>query len=352
MKKTLAIVVLMLILCSTLVACSTTVKTKQNIRWENETLTYAISLANFETSVTNSNGVFYKDVLGYGEQDPNNESKDQIVPQALTGSYVINIAVSGENCTVTTNQTMDATYNKEDVTLDTSNAGELLVTSTDSTVTLRSITKTSVTFVNTTQVPTSSTTEVNGYYIGKVQQNWSNYKVETQYSAIKKGMEATVTVNGESTTHKLEDSNIIDANQILTYLRSYDKTSTSFQSYDKVSIYDPYTNNLQQLTFSYVHAQNTLVEHTYADQTEKSFVPVAINNVNVLIGGIPYMTQLNLPDLTEERLDYKGTTVSIDAIIPKYTTLRFRVGYVTFDLTGYLTDAMVDAIKVQTTSAE
>ena len=62
--------------------------------------------------------------------------------------------------------------------------------------------------------------------------------------------------------------------------------------------------------------------------------------------GLPFMTQVNLPNLTSQQLDQINTSV-VSSTVAKHTICRFRVGFVSYQLTEYLDDAMVDAIQVK-----
>jgi hypothetical protein len=50
--------------------------------------------------------------------------------------------------------------------------------------------------------------------------------------------------------------------------------------------------------------------------------------------------------LTSQQLDQINTSV-VSSTVAKHTICRFRVGFVSYQLTGYLNDAMVDAIQVK-----
>ena len=68
--------------------------------------------------------------------------------------------------------------------------------------------------------------------------------------------------------------------------------------------------------------------------------------LDLALDGMAFMTQVSLPDMTANGLDRIGTNVP-NVYFPMHTIYRFRVGFVSYELTGYLTDDMVNTIKVK-----
>ncbi len=345
MKKRIALLVLMILAISTLlVACGNTAVTDKKTRWTSgESLTFDISLADFSTKEsTNAENHYYKDVLYAGELDPT--LNDRIVPTAVSGTYVVTLTLSDDlsECTVDTVQTLFSTYPKDTVTLDVEGEHKAKVTKddTDNTITIQSVTNTSVTFKNSpAQTPIRSSTTVNGFYIGKEMQEWSSYTVETTYSTYKKGMIAKVKLNGgQEEDYKIKGSAIIDGNQILTYVRSFEKTSTSFQDQPTVIAYDPLTNTQATMNFVYTHQQNAWIEHNGQKVCTK------LNRVDVLLNGNHFVQQLNVPDLKKKGLDLVAIG---DTPFANHTQLRFRSGFLSYELKDFLTDAIVDELDVE-----
>ena len=349
MKKTFALLLLLVLTVGLLVGCTQASPTDKKIRWENdETWTYNIGLISAQ-SLETTNGTFYKDFLYSGEINPTNGEMDRLVPTALTGTYVITLTVdvAKELATVVTTQTMQATYPLDSIAnLATFEEAELVVAQDESSVTLSSTTETEVVFKNNTaQTPVSSSTKVNGFYVGKQNQSVSKYEVKTEYETRGKKMYAKITKDGTTVETELASTSVIDNNQVLTYLRSFDKTSTSFQDSPAILVFDPLTATSKKLSFVYTDQQNFLLEHTFAGDTESNQVATKVNRLDLLLDGTAFMTQVNLPNLTEKGLDQISSTEVFGAYSAKHTIIRFRVGFVCYQLTGYLTDDMVNAIN-------
>lgn len=349
MKKTFALLLLLVLTVGLLVGCNQVSSTEKKVRWENnETWTYDISLLSSE-SLTTTDGTYRQDFLYSGETNPVSGELDRIVPEVLTGTYIVTLSVDTKNelTTVSTTQTMFATYSTNYLgDLTPFETAELVVEKDNSSVTLKSTTETQVVFKNNTaQTPVSAHTKVNGFYIGKQNQSVSQYEVSTTYEVGSKNTVIQITKNGETAETTVSGNNIIDTNQVLTYIRSYDKTSTSFQDSPSVMVFDPLTATTRKMTFVYTEEQNFLLKHTFAGDTESTPVATKVNRLDVLLDGMAFMTQTNLPDLTEKGLDKISSGEVIGVYAPKHTICRFRVGFVSYQLTGYLTDAMVKAIQ-------
>ena len=347
MKKTLALVLLLILAMGVFAACNQVQPTERKTRWgENETWTYNISLLN--TNASNINGAdYYRDFLATGETNPFNGNLDRIVPNDLTGTYVVTISqdIAKDTTTVSTTQTMIATYDA--IMVDTSKLDKsVIVEQKDETITLKSTQETSVTFKNGTQLPVSSSTKANGFYIGKQNQSTSQYEISTEYKVSGKKVVATVTNGDKKEEVTLSNTNVIDTNQVLMYARSFDKTATSFQDNPQVMVFDPLTKSSKRLTMSYTATQNVLVEHQFADASESASVATQMPRLDLALDGMAFMTQVSLPDMTANSLDRIGTNVP-NVYFPMHTIYRFRVGFVSYELTSYLTDDMVNTIKVK-----
>lgn len=347
MKKTLALVLLLILAMGVFAACNQVQPTERKTRWgESETWTYNISLLN--TNASNINGAdYYRDFLATGETNPFNGNLDRIVPNNLTGIYVVTISqdIAKDTTTVTTTQTMLATYDA--IMVDASRLDKSVIEEQkDETITLKSTQETSVTFKNGTQLPVSSFTKANGFYIGKQNQSMSQYEISTEYKVSGKKVVATVTNGDKKEEVTLPNTNVIDTNQVLLYVRSFDKTATSFQDSPQVMVFDPLTKSSKRLTTSYTATQNVLVEHQFADASESASVATQMPRLDLALDGMAFMTQVSLPDMTANGLDRIGTNVP-NVYFPMHTIYRFRVGFVSYELTSYLTDDMVNTIKVK-----
>lgn len=345
MKKIIALALLLVLTLGVFAACSSVATTEKKVRWNTtESWTYDISLCDFNSSMSTTSGTYYRDFLYSGELNPLGDQLDRIAPTSLSGTYTITLSTANDRTTITTTQTMFATYEKD--VIDTDKLADYIDSQTDTHYTLKSTTDTEVVFeTGVAQTPVSSSTTANGFYVGKQYQGASKYSVQTTYNVDKKSTTATTTLDGgEPITTEISATNVIDNNQVLTYIRSFDKTNSGFQDSPNVMVFDPLTQTTKKMSFVYNASQRFLLEHTFEGATESAQVPTIVNRLDVLMDGMSFMTQVNLPDLTEKGLDRIGTDV-MGEYIPQHTILRFRVGFVSYQLTDYVTDAIATAIR-------
>lgn len=345
MKKIIALALLLVLTLGVFAACSSVATTEKKVRWEdNESWSYDISLCDFNSSMSTTSGTYYRDFLYSGELNPLGDQLDRIAPTDLSGTYTITLSTANDRTTITTTQTMFATYEKE--TIDTDKLEDYIDSQTDTHYTLKSTTDTEVVFLTgVAQTPVSSSTTANGFYVGKQYQGASKYSVQTTYNVGKKSTTATTTIDGgEPITTEISATNVIDNNQVLTYIRSFDKKTSGFQDSPNVMVFDPLTQTTKKMSFVYNASQRFCLEHTFDGATKSEQVPTIVNRLDVLMDGMSFMTQVNLPDLTEKGLDRIGTDV-MGEYIPQHTILRFRVGFVSYQLTDYVTDAIATAIR-------
>lgn len=359
MKRKLAFLTLLLLALSVaLTACNQVVPTDIKIRWDKggEDHTFEISLADFDNEISfksyeYNKSTYYKDVI------VNNEvfsTLDEIRPSNATGTYKLSITPSPdgeEYCDVNATQVLYVQYL-------VSNLGEnglpselqsYVVSGDDNPfddsadhVTLKSTTTTKVQFANIpSQQPISSSTEVNGFYLGKTFKGVSHYKVSTVYDFDGKTPTATVTLNdGDAVEYQLPKNSagkIIDSNQILVYLRSFEKTSTSFQDSPSIYVFDPYTHLTQTASFGFTYEQNLILHDSTRSDDNELYTKLSV--VGVAVGGHAFIVAENLPArLNALDLDKRANGDS------KYTTVRFRVGYLAYEVAGY-DDAIWEGLK-------
>ena len=351
MKKILALVLLLILTVGVFAACNQVQPTEKKVRWENsETWVYDISLADFSTSLTTTNGTYYKNFLYSGETSPFSGEFDRIVPNALTGSYVVNVSVDVAKgvTTVTSTQTMFATYPTASLDLDL--LADRVEAESGDNVTLKSVVETTVVFKNgTSQTPVSSHIKEKGFYVGKQHQGVSDYELKTQYTVDSKKTAIKVTNEKDEVVYdeSVKVTNIIDNAQVLMFARSFDKTSTSFQDGARVTVFDATTKTTRTLSFAYTEKQNVLVDHVFAGQTESTQVATSLNRLDILLDGMAFMTQTNIPDLTAKNLDKISAAEVFNTYFPKHTIYSFRVGFASFTLQNYLTDSMVNELQVK-----
>ncbi len=361
MKKYLGLLVLAILVCSVaLSACgNTATATTAKNRWESEKLTFKISLADFAADPESSsvfqsyvyNDVeYFKDRMMSGETAPS--AKDEIIPQNLTGSFVCEIVGGADTATFTTKQTIFARYNPADFTA-VSDMSAARATEEEENgafgnvsttlVTLKSVTETSVKFMDTeatktqkSQQPLESSTTVNGYYMGKQHQGTSSYSVSTVYDIA--NSKATVTIDGKTEERELDVKsgvNFIDANQLWLYVRSLEKHKDNFADSPTTVIYQPYSATTSTASFGFAYESPTYF--TLETATNQLKYHVKTSSVSVYLNGNAFMFTESLPDkLASADLDFMfdgaGTKTS------KYSILCFRSGFTSYTLTSALVE--------------
>lgn len=356
MKKLALLIVLILALSLTLAACNQAEKTGAIPRWSNgEKWTFTISKTDLENSSAQFNGETYLREPIAGGYEWNFEIMDQIVPQNVGGTYTMEIKLSADEreCTYRTVQNLYLQYETDYLQkLPIWNDLKKLVADSDADnplpkhdgwTTLKSVTENSVVFKNeSSQRPLSSENHVDGFYLGKIQQNISKYDMFTNYDWGKN--EVTVKINGEESkrTVKPGSVNLIDANQILLYARSLEKTGAKFQDSPKVQIYMPYTGTLTTASFAFTYACKTVLRGNDGQD-----VFAKLNALAVIIDGSALFVQINLPD-TVNKDGANLDTISSGGETPlnRYTTLRFRSGYFSYQLASYKQE-ILDAVRVK-----
>ena len=356
MKRKIALLVfVILVLCLTFTACNQTVATDITTRWETETHVFNISLADFKGDTNGfnyympdgevaENGKYQKDIAFSAEFS----NWDELRPVAVKGKYTINIAPSPDGtayCDVTTKQEMCVAYSETAIPADSellsAKASEEQMkqcqfadTFDSKVVVLYSSTETSVRFENTTsQKPLSSFVKVNGFYAGKAAQKLTKYEISTAYDYSAKRPVATIklkTADGEQESEYKFSRNsagtFIDSNQILVYLRSLNKSSSSFQDNPSKSVFNPYTQTLQTANFGMSYDYNVIL----SDTTQNTTLATSLNVISVAVGNNAFMMQENLPDrLAKKNIDVYSTLSGNGS---KFTTVRFRVGYFAYEI--------------------
>lgn len=364
MKKLSLILLLVLALSVGLTACNRTSATEAVVRWrDGEHYEFNVSKADLNA---NDDSGYAKEYTVRGEANP--DQMDEKVPDDLRGTYTMDIKVKDEICTYTTEMVLVSLYSQEyynslpDEIKDDLKKAKLVLTDaemrtyfgdTASGIALKSTTTTSVQFRNKKdQRPSHSEKEYNGYYLGATKQEVSKSKIVVDYNLDKN--KVSVSVDEAAAVEKdisfNNNVNIIDANQLLLYIRSLEKTENSFQDSPSVQVYDPVYNVVRTASFSMTYTCQTYIEYTHdeiADEgTDETTGPVTTNLkakltcVAAVIDGQVFMVQMNLPSSVNKdaKLDIY-TNPSVD--YNRYTTVRFRTGYKTFELADY--DGLKDA---------
>lgn len=375
MRKKIALLLLLtLALTVVLAACSQPSATKIIPRWaEQESYQYTVSLADFNTSANatypfnlygSHDDPYYKDlVISAGESFTN---ADELRPKAVSGTFTLTV-VRGEDeyDTVTTEQNIAVTYATQDgklllgenSTVEIDAALKKKGTLTDGSITLDSYTKTTVVFSHDAkQAPRSSSTEVRGFYVGRTHQEVSEYTVSTTYDYEGKRPVAKIalTVNGGETT-EIEDTlkgysqgSFIDSNQLFMYARSFDKSAGSFADNPSVAVYNPFNQTRQNANFGFSAATNAMLTNGEDVQLVK------VATVSITVGGMPFMMTMNAPAFKDKLPDlFDAVGNGPDCYLSfgtdpyaKHTPLRFRVGYISYELTSY-DSALWNALTAQ-----
>lgn len=385
MKKRFALLLgVLLVLTAGFAACSQPAATARHMRWDDngETHTYKISLSDFDPSgdklfnsysqkiiIKDSNGASseksitcYKDSpIGNGDMTLISQS-DELRPLAVDGTYTWSIVKNTPNTwKADTHQIVYAQY--ETSKLQSLNCLDKLSAcivsgadnpfeNNDGRTTLRSETISGVVFNNDeNQLPSTSVWEIKGYYIGNQHQGVSEYKYETVYDF--ENRKASVKINGgeaeERTLNIPRNGACIDSAQLLSYIRSLDKSSAAFASTPTVYVYDVTTDTVMTAMMS-LNREFNLILNNHGTQ-----VVASVNAVSATVDGIPFMIQYNLPDVSgrgENGYDWIFPSGSNEKRC-KYTTLKFRSGWLSYELqadSAY--QQVIDAVKYETPSAE
>ena len=154
----------------------------------------------------------------------------------------------------------------------------------------------------------------------------------------------TVTVNGEETTREVKlnaNARFIDANQILTYIRSLEKGSDKMKDNPSVTVYLPASDRTYTATFGFTYSQNCILTMGGKDNYVK------LNSVNCALGSMAFMQTQNLPDtLAGKQIDCISD--GYGGHISRYTVTRFRVGNLSYTLDLDAFDGAADIVTALT----
>ncbi|MCM1533513.1 MAG: hypothetical protein NC099_02550 [Corallococcus sp.] len=350
MKKRFALILGVIMAAALCLSACSNPTTTVTARWSgDESLAFNIELADFTDdtvnigfkSETHEKEDYCKDTLVSSLESVIFYSTDEVRPVKASGQYVYNLThPTTTECELNTKQTLYVQYREEYITalycyedlkqfIVAPDAADNPFVNHEGLITLCSVTETSVVFGNdSTQAPSKSSTKVHGFYLGKLHQGITDYEVSAEYNL--SGKSVTVKMDDEEpTVYKLSSSNVIDANQILLYVRSLGKTADDFQNTPTVSVFNPYRQDTVTASFTLNRETNIILNNG-------GNCYVKLNAVNVVVNGYPYMVQYNVPDsLAEKSLDLDGNAISIGSRTSKYSTLRFRVGNFSYELVSH-----------------
>lgn len=366
MKKKIALLLGVLVLMTFVFAACSTTPTNRAKRWaDKEEYTFNITLSdlgrdNAFNSYNRDNAVYYKDTA-VSLQEANVFAKtDEIRPVAVSGTYTMSLElITTTTYKLTTNQTLYCQYATADlpstdcltllkdyVVAPTDDANPFAAH--DGRTTLRSTNHIEVEFSEKdSQYPFKSLNQTDGYYLGKLHQNVFKHDYKTVYDFDKQT--ATVTVdNGEAQERKLnlgKGAACLDASQLLLYLRSLDKSSAAFQDTPTVAVYDPVSDTLANATFSLTRGYNAILNNKGEDVYAK------VDSASIVVGSTPYLSQYNLPDRLAQVGDGYDVmaTSSAESKLSKFTTVKFRRGWFSYEIADYntLAEGLIAALTAE-----
>lgn len=372
MKKRIALLVgVLFVLIAVFAACGQTTPTERYVRWnQDEKHTFKITLSDFaglgsdrlfnkytrefdkvnDQGETTKNAVTcYKDDVITNSESLIMEAYDQLRPVDAQGTFTLEIKY-GTNVTLVTDQKLYSQYNTETLQAlncldalkdrNVTNKDENPFTDNNGRTTLCSTTHSEVVFKNdANQWPISSVTENKGFYIGKLAQSLSDYKYEATYD-FDNGKVSVKKNGGEAVEQKLSGK-CIDANQLLLYMRSLDKSSEAFKDNPSVSVYDVTTGTVSTASFALSRQFYLLFDNNGSEAV------ISVNSLLSSVGGVPFMAQYNLPDVSTVGDGYDFLPKSASRL-PKYTTVKFRSGWYSYEMEvdEYFQQA-IDAIKLK-----
>lgn len=252
MKRFTLITLCLLVACAMLFACcSSTPQTKTLCRWEDERLSYVISLVDTKTPHNLGTDVYLKDYATV-------ISNDEIIPQDVTGTLDVSITKSNGTYTYETHQTVYLGFNATDYEkikdLEGLSALEKLPRESI-TPDLHYVccqTDTMVEF-DEQQLPIKSSKEIHGIYASNNGRSTiTNTKIETTYD-LKEAVAKVKIDNGEEVSCEIgykKGAKFIDANQLAIYARSFNKNESDFQDSPTATVYEPMSNTSKTVYFT------------------------------------------------------------------------------------------------------
>lgn len=373
MKKKIALLILLILALSfALTACGSTPQTEVNYRrWYNDdekTFRFHVSKADFATDsngaelntfaghTDSNNNAAYKDIAMSGEVF---SSMDEIKPVAVDGTFTLSIKKDGDDRRLETTQTLYVLYNLTSTAQNGSKvvmsdelkqceapSEELTNTSlkpTGDQIVLKSVSTTEVFFkveYAPQQLPSRSKITMDGFYFGYAHQEKTYYNIDTNYTYTDNNPVAKV-VTKDRDEQPTEEENVslrsgtIDSAQLLLYLRSLKKSADSFQDTPSVYVFNPLTKKTSLASFRL----NKLAPMVITDDTrEKDNINfVALNVTSVFIDGMAFLAEEDVPEEAKIPSEqYYG--LDLTTPIYKHTTVRFRSGYLSYELQQYPAD--------------
>ena len=109
-------------------------------------------------------------------------------------------------------------------------------------------------------------------------------------------------------------------------MRSLDKSGAAFADTPSVSVYDVTSDSITSASFGINREVYAILNNNGAEAVAK------LDLISSTVGGVPFMSQYNLPDLTSVNGNaYDYMPISGDKRC-KYTTVKFRCGWYSYEL--------------------
>lgn len=360
MKRKIALIASLLLLVTMIFAgCNQTQPTNKAARWDSEeTYSFNITLADYNAAADtpfnyyiDGTTRYYKDFLIQTSMANEVTATEEIRPQDVRGTYTVDLKRDGSYTTLTTSQVIYAQYKTDELQKCSiwnelqekgyvTNEADVLFEKTDGLTTLVSTNDAYVKFASETQQPTESSTKSKGFYIGKTAQTVSAHEVSTTYDFDKKT--ATVKIDGNEQENKLNVSgktSFIDINQVSLFARSFDKSS-AFADSPTATVFNPLNGTSYTASFFVSMDQNAVIDNNGIAEKVK------LNVVSIALGNNAFMSQLTLPKLKD--LDTIPSKADAEENIHKYTTVRFRVGFLAYEVNNFYTEDLINALKPKT----
>ena len=237
--KTLSLVLVLTLVFTLVAGCTPPAPTYSYTRWDAETLTYQISLANYEkvTEVYGDTTTEYTQDYNIYEDLPN---YDKIKPLDVNGSKTVQIEkIQGETVTYKMTTSIEA-VEIYDLSVDNGQFDLVKISSTSTSVSLRTVIVNEMVFDESFN-PIASSRDVVSCYVGNLHKEAYSYTLDVEYSDKVANVEYFDRVANDTKTASFDLSNysfFIDSDQLLLYARSLDQGENAFGGTVAVATFD------------------------------------------------------------------------------------------------------------------
>ena len=327
--KTISLVLVLTLVFTLVAGCTPTAPTYSYTRWENETLVYNISLANYETvkeTIGDTTTEYTQDYNIYADL-PN---YDKIVPTDVNGEKVVTISkLAGETVTYKMTTTIEAVeiYDKS---VDNGQFDLVKTFETTSSVGLKTVI-TNETVFDEGFNPISSSRDVLSCYVGNQHKEQYSYTLEVEYENKVATISFVDRIANETKTATFDGSIysfLLDSDQLLLYARSLDQSDSAFQGTVSVATFDalacvlnPNANPVVNITFNLARS----VKRAVFNNAEDIWYFVKVNEMSLFHTNFGYYIYNTCNDVDGIQLGTTGTRC-------KYSTVKVQEGYWVYEL--------------------